>query len=165
MHLYTLTRAMDVPTPLAKVFAFFEKAENLERLTPSTLGFQILTPLPIAMHPGTVIDYVIRVSGLPMHWRTLITDYDPPRGFVDVQLKGPYSIWHHTHRFAAIPGGTCLIDEVRYALPFGPLGRLAHALFVGRQLRRIFDFRAEVIRGLFGEIGAAGQSGDGEPHD
>lgn len=132
------------------MFAFFSDAANLERLTPPFLGFTILTPQPIEMRSGTVIDYRIRLSGLPMTWRTLIEDYEPGVRFVDVQLRGPYRTWRHTHTFRDAEGGTEIGDRVAYELPLGPLGRLAHAVFVKRQLRAIFAYRAQVMADMFG---------------
>ena len=145
MRVYELKRTQVIPVPRDQVFAFFERPENLSELTPASLGFQILTPSPIEMKSGSLIDYTVRVSGLPVRWTTLITDYDPPRGFVDVQLRGPYSFWHHTHTFEAVESGTLMTDTVRYVLPLGLLGRLAHALFVKRQIRGIFDYRSRVL--------------------
>ncbi len=148
--MYVLERTQIVPRPLAEVFAFFADAANLERLTPPFLGFQIKTPLPIKMGEGTLIDYRISLHGIPMRWRTRIDEYVPGVRFVDEQLKGPYRIWHHTHAFRAVPGGTEVLDHVDYELPFGPLGKLAHALFVRRQLKTIFDYRERTMTELFG---------------
>ena len=103
--MHTLTTEQTVTAPLAQVSDFFSRPENLARLTPPHLAFEILTPLPVTMRPGAVIDYLIRLGPLPMRWRTLISDFDPPHGFVDQQLSGPYSFWHHTHTFIAVPGG------------------------------------------------------------
>jgi len=152
---YTLERTQTLACPLDDVFAFFEKPENLARITPRSLGFEILTPSPIAMKSGAVIDYTIKVLGVRQHWTTLITDYSPPHGFVDVQLKGPYTFWHHTHSFETVPGGTRMTDRVRYLLPFGPLGRIAHALFVKKQLARTFAHRERMIREQFGAASVA----------
>jgi len=96
------------------VFPFFAEARNLETLTPPWLKFEVLTPAPIVMRPGTLIDYRIRVHGLPIRWRTEITAWDPPHRFVDVQLHGPYTLWHHTHTFEERDGGTLCLDHVRY---------------------------------------------------
>jgi ligand-binding SRPBCC domain-containing protein len=145
---YTLKREQLINRPRREVFAFFERPENLERITPSSMGFDILTPRPILMQTGTVLDYTIRLFGIPVRWTTVITGYNPPRGFSDVALRGPYSFWHHTHTFAEVDGGTLMTDEVSYALPLGPVGRLVNSLWVKRQLKRIFDFRAEAIRKL-----------------
>ena len=150
MTKYIFRRSQFVGRPVAEVFAFFEKPENLAKITPGSVGFEILTPTPIPMRTGVVIDYTIRVLGVRQHWTTLITDYEPPYRFVDVQLKGPYLFWHHTHRFESIDGGTMMHDTVEYVMPFGPLGRMIHALFVKRQLRSIFDYRAAEIARWFG---------------
>jgi ligand-binding SRPBCC domain-containing protein len=147
---YVLKREQWVPRPLEEVFAFFAKPENLERITPPHLSFHIITPPPLVMREGALLDYVIRLRGLPMRWTTLITDYDPPHRFVDVQLRGPYSYWHHTHTFEAVDGGTRLGDEVRYLLPFGPLGSLVHGLMVRRDVEAIFAYRNQVIGEFFG---------------
>ncbi len=151
MRIHTLERSVTVAAPRPEVFAFFARPENLARLTPDGLGFRILTPGPIAMQPGALIDYVVRVGGVAWRWTTLIAAYEPPRRFVDVQLRGPYSFWHHEHTFAEADGGTVIGDRVRYALPLGPLGELVHALAVRRRLRGIFDHRGRAIGELFGD--------------
>ncbi len=145
MKTYTLTAEQFVPRPLPEVFAFFERPENLAKITPPSLGFVIVTPTPIAMKAGALIDYTIKVMGMRLRWRTLISQYDPPHMFVDEQLQGPYRQWHHTHTFREVEGGTVISDEVKYSLPLGILGRIAHVLFVRRQLQGIFAYRAEVI--------------------
>lgn len=145
MKLYNLKREQTLPFPLAKVFPFFEKPENLESITPRNLSFSTLTPKPVKMEKGAVIDYAITVWGLSLRWTTLITAFDPPNRFIDLQLKGPYSYWHHEHTFIDQGESTLMKDHVTYALPLGPLGRLAHTLKVRRDLEKIFDFRAEVI--------------------
>ena len=144
MTVRTLTRRVLVPRPLDRVFAFFSRAENLEAITPPWLGFRILTPPPIELREGAVIEYAIRLRGLPMRWVSRIDRWNPPHSFVDVQLRGPYRLWEHTHAFRAIDGGTEMTDPVRYALPFGPLGALVHPL-VARDLRLVFDYRAARI--------------------
>ena len=148
---FTLEQRQLVKRPLVEVFGFFSRPENLERLTPKNLGFRILTPTPIVMKEWSVIDYSIRIAGLPVRWTTLITLYEPPHRFVDLQLKGPYSYWHHTHTFSDSADGTLITDEVRYALPFGILGRLVRALVVRRQLDTIFRDRSYVIEKLFSQ--------------
>ncbi|GBC81082.1 hypothetical protein HRbin10_00187 [bacterium HR10] len=150
MKLYRLFRQQWVPAPLEEVFAFFDRPENLNAITPPSLHFRLLTPSPVPMHQGALIDYSIRLLGVPMRWTTYIAVYEPPHCFVDVQLRGPYSFWHHTHRFVAKNGGTEITDEVLYVLPFGLLGRLAYALWVRRQLEYIFAYRRERIAELFG---------------
>lgn len=149
MKTYTLERQQWIPRPLPEVFDFFSRAENLQRLTPPWMHFRILTPQPILMKPGALIDYKLRVHGLPVRWQTKIETWNPPFGFVDTQLKGPYRLWHHTHRFTEWNGGTKIDDVVRYALPFGVVGQLAHWLQVSRDLTGIFEYRSRIVRELF----------------
>jgi ligand-binding SRPBCC domain-containing protein len=150
MTIHTLRRQQFVPAPIAEVFGFFSRPENLAKLTPPDLGFVILTPSPIGMVTGARIDYTIRVFGVRLRWTSLITAFDPGRSFVDEQLRGPYALWRHSHRFEEVPGGTSVSDEVHYALPFGPLGTLARALAVGRRLESIFDYRSRAVGAHFG---------------
>ena len=149
VKVYHLHTEQIVSKPLAEVFAFFERPENLARITPESLGFVIVTPTPIEMKVGALIDYTIKVMGMRIRWKTLISAYDPPNRFVDEQLKGPYKLWHHTHTFESADGGTKIIDDVRYALPFGVYGSIAHALFVRRDLEKIFKHRENIITELF----------------
>jgi ligand-binding SRPBCC domain-containing protein len=144
---FVLERAQRVALPVEQSFAFYAEARNLEAITPPWLGFRVLTPGAIAMREGTLIDYRLRLHGLPLRWRTRIAVWEPPARFVDVQVRGPYALWEHTHTFTAVGDGTEIRDRVRYALPLGPLGRLAHSLFVRRDLERIFDFRAAAVVG------------------
>lgn len=148
--MYILERKQVVAARRADVFPFFADAANLERITPAFLGFRIVTPLPIEMRAGTLIDYRIKLSGIPLRWRTRIESFEPDDRFVDVQLKGPYALWRHTHTFRDVPGGTEVGDRVEYALPFGVLGRIAHRVMVARQLQTIFDHRACVMAEMFG---------------
>jgi ligand-binding SRPBCC domain-containing protein len=151
---HILTTAITLPLPRAEVFAFFADAQNLSRITPNDLSFDIVSPLPITMRAGAIIDYVIKLHGLPMRWRTEITEWEEGRMFVDVQRRGPYALWEHRHSLIDVPGGTRIDDEVRYALPFGALGDLAHVI-VRRQLTGIFTFRqAETARLLLGDRAA-----------
>jgi ligand-binding SRPBCC domain-containing protein len=145
-----LQREQWIPRPLDDVFAFFSDAKNLGAITPPWLGFRILIPEPIVMRSGAKIVYMLRWHGFPVRWVTEITRWDPPTGFDDVQLKGPYSLWHHNHSFQPIDGGTLICDTVRYALPFGLLGRLAHACVVKAELDAIFDYRARKVSELLG---------------
>ncbi|MCC6405591.1 MAG: SRPBCC family protein [Planctomycetes bacterium] len=138
-----------VDAPLERVFEFFSLAENLERLTPKELSFTILTPRPIEMRVGTLIDYRIRLGLVPMRWRTRIDVWEPGRRFVDAQLSGPYACWWHEHRFVADGGATKMFDTVFYSPPLGPLGAVANALIVKPKLTRIFAFRETAIAELF----------------
>jgi ligand-binding SRPBCC domain-containing protein len=147
--IYTLQREIFVRHPLPEVFDFFSRAENLERITPPWMHFRILTPPPIEMREGATIGYALRVRGIPLRWLTEIESWNPPHEFVDVQVKGPYKLWHHTHQFLAVEGGTSIVDKVRYALPFGLLGRLAHRFQVARDIDQIFDYRARRVQSLF----------------
>ncbi len=131
-----------LPHPRAEVFAFFGEAQNLEAITPPWICFEVLTPPPIVMRPGTLIDYRIRIHGFPIRWRTEITQWNPPHQFVDIQLRGPYTHWHHTHTFEERGGGTLCRDVVRYR-PRG--GALMNRLFVRRDVERIFAYRREEL--------------------
>jgi ligand-binding SRPBCC domain-containing protein len=150
VRVHRLEREQVVPAPSGEVFSFFAQARNLERITPSWLGFEVLTPEPLRMAPGTLIEYRLRLHGIPLRWLTRIEEWDAGRAFVDRQLRGPYRLWHHRHEFE--PRGdrvTLVRDRVDYALPVGLLGELARRAFVGRDLERIFDFRRDAVRRQF----------------
>jgi len=135
-----------LPRGRNEVFPFFADARNLSEITPPWVQFQVLTPAPIVMQPGALIDYRIRVHGLPIRWRTEITEWDPPHRFVDVQLRGPYTLWHHTHMFEEQDGGTLCIDKVTYR-PRG--GAIINRLFVRKDVQRIFAYRRKRLLELF----------------
>jgi len=147
MRTFTLETSLWLPQPVDRVFSFFADAANLERLTPPWLRFRVLTPLPITMAAGTRIDYRLRYRGIPLRWRTEIQAWEPPRRFVDCQVKGPYRRWVHEHVFVEQDGGTLATDYVEYAL-LG--GALTNALFVGRDLERIFAYRRQRMLEIFG---------------
>ena len=144
---HVLRRVVTVNRPLNAVFAFFSNAENLARITPPELGFQILTPLPIQMREGTLIDYRLSLFGFPLIWRSEISRWNPPHEFEDTQLRGPYAQWIHRHTFHADGARTIVEDEVRYRLPVPLLGLAGYPL-VRVQLARIFGYRARQIRSL-----------------
>ena len=149
MKTFEISTKQYINKPLEVVFEFFSKPENLEMITPESLSFNILTPIPIRMEKGSLIDYTIRLFGIPIHWRTLISDYEPPFRFVDQQIKGPYTFWHHTHTFQSVDGGVEIIDKVKYSLPMGWLGTLAHSIWVRKDLEKIFEHRKTVIQNYF----------------
>jgi hypothetical protein len=151
---YILRQEQLISRPIGEVFAFFSDAHNLEQITPPWVGFKILSMSTSSIREGTEIHYRLRLHGMPIRWRTEILEWNPPRGFVDIQRSGPYKLWHHTHRFEAEGDRTRMIDEVRYALPFGILGRIIHVLKVRRDLQRIFDYRRQRIHELFEIPGA-----------
>lgn len=147
--MYHLRREVLIPAPIDEVFDFFSDPANLAKITPKSVGFRDLTPDAKPMRPGLTIIHEIRWAGVPLRWHTRIEEYDPPHGFVDTQVKGPYKSWRHRHSFEAVPGGTLMRDHVQYELPFGILGVVTHRLIVARQLRRIFDYRGRQIRKIF----------------
>jgi hypothetical protein len=150
LRYHVLKSEQRLPGTPAEVFPFFADARNLEAITPSWLSFRVTTPLPVEMRAGALIEYRLRLHGIPIAWLTRIEDWLPGVRFVDQQLAGPYRLWHHTHEFEPDgQGGTVMRDTVRYALPFWPLSEVAHALLVRRDLAAIFEFRrAEVARRL-----------------
>ena len=151
MKYYELDVEQFIDQPVEKVFEFFSRPENLEEITPPRLGFTIMTPSPIPMEKGSLIDYTIRILGFPVHWRTLITSYDPPNGFVDEQIKGPYVLWHLKHSFKNENGGTIIRDTVRYAVPLGIIGRFLNLIWIRKDLKDIFAYRRNFIANKFGE--------------
>jgi ligand-binding SRPBCC domain-containing protein len=141
-----LERSQRVEVPVEQAFAFYGDAVNLEPLTPPWLRFEVITPAPITMGAGALLDYRLRLHWVPIRWQTRIEIWEPPHRFVDTQARGPYSLWEHTHLFEPDgDGATVIHDRVRYAIPYGPLGALADRLFVRRDLKRIFDFRAQAV--------------------
>ena len=141
--------------PREKVFGFFSDARNLQNITPPLLDFTILSKLPIEMKSGTLIDYRLKVHGLPIRWTSEILNWNPPNSFVEVQLRGPYALWHHTHEFVALDADKTLIkDTVRYKVPFGPLGLIAEKFFVRKDIEKIFEYRrAQIAQLLEGWVG------------
>jgi ligand-binding SRPBCC domain-containing protein len=149
MQTYHLRCELIAECELLAAFEVFKNPENLAKITPSWLNFQVMTK-GVEMRKGAEIEYDIRWLGLPMHWKTLIAEYTAPYSFVDEQIEGPYSLWRHHHTFEATPDGTKVGDHVEYALPLGKLGEIAHALMVKKQLEAIFKFRQREIGKLLG---------------
>jgi ligand-binding SRPBCC domain-containing protein len=148
-NIHILARTQQLAVPLERAFELYSQARNLESITPPWLGFAVTTAGPIEMRVGTLIDYRLKLHGVRVRWRTRIEQWQPPVGFVDVQLRGPYALWEHTHTFERNGDDAVVIgDRVRYALPLGALGELAHAAFVRRDLDRIFDYRARAVAEL-----------------
>lgn len=154
MPVYRIERRQHIPACIEDVFAFFADAANLDRITPPWLGFRILTPLPIPMGEGALIDYRIRWKVVPLRWRTRIEAWQPPHRFVDTQVRGPYRLWHHTHTFEPDCGGTRMVDVVRYRLPLGRFMSPFHPLLIRPDLEAIFDYRRAAIDEMFGDADA-----------
>jgi ligand-binding SRPBCC domain-containing protein len=147
MHTYLLEREQWLPKSIDEVFLFFSRPENLQVLTPAWLDFRMVEA-PEALAAGSLIRYRLRWHGVPIRWITEISQWNPPHGFVDREVRGPYALWNHEHWFAEREGGTTMRDRVTYAMPFGWLGSLAHRP-VTRDVERLFDFRAEAMCRLF----------------
>jgi ligand-binding SRPBCC domain-containing protein len=147
MPVHVLRREQRLPAPPEAVFPFFADARNLEAITPPLLRFRLLTPEPVEMGVGTFLQYALRLRGVAVRWDTLIQAWEPPHRFVDVQVRGPYRLWHHTHELLAPDGGsgTLMRDTVRYAIGFGALGEVARRAVVARDLDTIFAYRAERV--------------------
>jgi len=148
MRTYVLQREQWLPWPIDEVFSFFSRPENLQVITPPWLDFKMFE-VPGELAVGSLIRYRLRWHGVPIRWKTEISEWNPPHGFVDRELSGPYTLWNHEHFFAADKSGTTMRDRVTYVLPFGPIGWLTHWMVVQRDVERIFDFRAETMRQLF----------------
>ncbi len=145
-RVYVLERRQRLELPVRLAFEFYAQARNLAVITPPWMGFEVITPGPIEMRVGALIDYRLKLHGVPLRWRTRIDVWEPPVRFIDVQVRGPYALWEHTHTFEPDGEHAVLIgDRVRYAIPLGPLGQIAHAAFVKRDLERVFDYRERAV--------------------
>lgn len=153
---YILEREQMIERSQGEAFAFFGDAFNLERITPPFLRFRVLTERPVEMMAGTVLDYKLSLFGVRFHWKTLIESWSPNESFTDVQIKGPYSLWRHTHTFEEVAQNRTLMrDRVEYEIGFGAPGRLAHPIFVKRALDKIFDYRAAAIARLLSPVASS----------
>jgi ligand-binding SRPBCC domain-containing protein len=158
VHILELRQRVELP--IERAFEFYGSARNLERITPPWLEFEVITPDPIEMGPGTLLDYRLKLHRVPVRWQTRIEEWEPPRRFVDTQVRGPYSLWEHTHTFEADgPEATVIEDRIRYSIPFGPIGEIADRLLVQRDLRRIFDFRRDAVTRELGGPSSYSSSG------
>ncbi|MBI1189428.1 MAG: CDP-paratose 2-epimerase [Tepidisphaera sp.] len=149
-----------LPVPRARLFPFFADAANLNLITPPWVHFRILTPMPVEMREGTLLDYRIRLRGVPIRWRTRISAWEPDRRFVDEQLKGPYYLWRHEHTFEVRDGGTLCRDRVTYSHPGGAL---VHKWLVGPDVAKIFEYRQSRLLELFGRTARPGDQGQAPP--
>ena len=139
-----------MPIPIREAFEFFSNPRNLERLTPDLVHFQFLTPPPERVSPGTILEYRLRLYRIPVKWRTRIESVEAPISFIDVQEKGPYAMWRHTHSFREVDAThTEIRDKVEFAMPLGPLGEIAYRVLVAGSLQQIFDYREAALRRLF----------------
>ena len=150
-NIWRINATQTLPRPIEEVFPFFTDAFNLERLTPSFLGFKVLTPKPIKMQSGTVINYTLKIHHIPIRWKTTIQNWDPPHTFVDNQDKGPYTLWHHTHTFTPTDDGNSTLceDTVLYKPKGGILAPIVNKLFVQRDVKNIFEFRFQQLESIF----------------
>lgn len=151
MKIYKLERHQFVPITIDQAWDFFSSPKNLKKITPDYLGFEITSNSKNEkMYAGMIITYIVKpLLGIPLRWMTEIKHVDEPNFFVDEQRVGPYKIWHHEHHFKEVDGGVDMTDIVHYAMPFGILGTIAHAITVKRQLNQIFDYRIEAINKEF----------------
>ncbi len=153
MSTYHIHTKQLVPITLKEAWDFFSSPKNLKEITPDYMGFHIRSEYDGKMYPGQIIEYTVKpVLGIPMYWMTEITQVKEQHFFIDEQRVGPYNMWHHQHFFREVEGGVEVEDMVHYRLPLGPLGNIAHALFVKKQLQGIFDYRKKVLEERFGKL-------------
>lgn len=152
MKIHTLRQEQILPIPIEEAWEFFSSPANLDAITPPDLGFEITCPLPTRMFEGQIITYRVKVAPLVwLPWVTEIKCVEEGRSFIDEQRFGPYKFWHHRHAFEPVGGGVLMTDVVHYALPFGPFGEIARALFVRRKLEWIFGYRKKWLAERYGE--------------
>ena len=149
MENFTIYRSQFIDKPRDVVFSFFSKPENLEYITPPYLHFKIMNTLPVSMKEGQIINYKLRIRGISIKWSSLIKSYSPPFNFIDEQIKGPYSVWHHTHEFIEEKNGTRIIDNIIYKIPLGFIGKLINHFWVAKDLEKIFNYRQDKVNEFF----------------
>lgn len=156
MKIYDFKSEQNIPISLEDAWNFFSSPKNLKVITPDNLGFKITSDLNTndgKMYPGQIITYIVKpLAGIPVRWATEITHVEKHKYFVDEQRFGPYAMWHHQHFFEEIEGGVLMKDIINYAIPLGPIGRMANTLIVRSKLKEIFDYRSEKIIELFGKL-------------
>ena len=145
MKYYEFKIIQFINLPIEEVFHYFSNPSNLQKITPKYLNFKIKNQPPFKMNKGQLFEYQLVVRGIPINWTSLISSYDPPYSFIDEQIKGPYSSWHHTHTFKEENGGTAIIDEVKYTLPLGFIGKIINSIWVKKDLDAIFKYRQKII--------------------
>ena len=151
-YMYTLERTQRIPISLEEAWQFFQNPSNLSKITPSEMGFQILSEVPDQMYSGLFIHYkVTPLLGIRMNWTTEITHVKKPHYFVDEQRVGPYRLWHHEHHFKEINGGVEMLDRVNYQLPLGVIGKMVHPFIVEKKLNEIFNHRIKQVEEIFGK--------------
>lgn len=161
MSLHQLERRQVVCGDLSHVFGFFQDPRNLEAITPPWLRFEVVSSSDERVRRGSEIEYRLRWQGIPVRWRSCISEYKEGECFADEMVSGPYRSWYHRHLFRPVPGGSEMIDVVEYELPFGPLGRLVHTAIVRAQLEAIFDYREGAISRIFSaSLGESGRRND-----
>jgi ligand-binding SRPBCC domain-containing protein len=148
MRIFRFQSELWIARPRSEIFPFFADAVNLEQITPPWLQFHVVSKLPLEMREGAEIDYLLKIRGIPVEWRSKITAWDPPHRFVDEQVRGPYRLWVHEHRFTEKESGTSCEDHVQYS-PLG--GALINKLLVERDIRKIFAYRSEQLRKIFSD--------------
>ena len=153
MFNYSLYRKQLLPITLEQAWEYFSAPGNLQEITPKYMGFTVLSKHKTEkMYPGQIITYHVKpLLGIPLFWMTEITHVRDKEYFVDEQRFGPYNFWHHQHFFTAVEGGVLMEDLLHYKLPLGPLGGIANALFVKKQLEGIFNYRTQVLEAKFGK--------------
>jgi len=145
MKYYDFKIIQFINLPIEEVFHYFSNPSNLQKITPKYLNFKIINHPPFNMNKGQLFEYRLRVRGIPITWTSLISSYHPPYSFIDEQIKGPYSSWHHTHTFKEENGGTTIIDEVKYTLPLGFIGKIINSIWIKKDLDAIFKYRQKII--------------------